>query len=114
MQYSYYNLHIYALKSANSATFPLTHPLTLYNSHLYYLHKYTKSKNLLNNTKLNTEQKFSLPVLPIYENLNSLQSFVLPSLSSPWNKSAALYKETLLVFKVFVCGGGVLSKAHET
>ena len=38
------NLYIYALKSAKSAVIPLTNPLTLYNSHLYDLHKYTESK----------------------------------------------------------------------
>lgn len=110
------NLHIYTLKSAKSATPTLIQPLTPYHSPCYDLHKYTESKNLLNNTKLNHEQKFSPPVPPIYENLNSLQSFRPPS--HLWNKSATLYNKTLLVFKVFVCGGGdsVLIKAtwHAT
>ena len=97
------NLHIYALKSAKSVTFPLTQPLTLYLSNTYAMYKYTESKNLLNNTKLNHEQKFSLPVLPIYENLNSLQSFPLPSLSLEHVRN--LYTKTILILKVFVCGG---------
>ena len=38
------NVHIYALKRAKSATFPLTNPLTHYNTTLYDLHKYTEVK----------------------------------------------------------------------
>lgn len=41
------NLHIYTLKSANSATPTLNPPLTPYLSPYYLLHKYTKAKNLL-------------------------------------------------------------------
>ena len=41
------NLHIYALKSAKSATPTLIHPLTPYLSPYYNLHKYTEAKNLL-------------------------------------------------------------------
>ena len=62
------NLYIYALKSANSATPTLIPPLTPYHSLRYDLHKYTESKNLLIYRKLNNEQKFSMPVFPIYEN----------------------------------------------
>ena len=40
-------VYIYALKSANSATFPLTTPPTPYLSPYYNLHKYTEAKNLL-------------------------------------------------------------------
>ena len=65
------NMHIYALKSANSATPTLNPHLTPYHSTRYDLHKYTQPKNLLKYIKLTTDQKFSLPVLPIYENLNS-------------------------------------------
>ena len=61
-------VYIYALKSAKSATFPLTTPLTPYLSPHYDLHKYTEVKNFLKYRKLNHEQKFSPPVLPIYEN----------------------------------------------
>ena len=71
------NLHIYTLKCAKSATFPLITPLTPYHSTRYDLYKYTESKNLLNNTKLNHEQKFSLPVFPIYENYLDSKSFRL-------------------------------------
>ena len=105
------NLHIYALKSANSATFPLITPLTPYHSTRYDLYKYTESKNLLNNTKLNHEQKFSLPVFPIYENLNSLQSFLPPS---HMEQKRSTHKKTFWVCKVFVCGGGVLNKWNVT
>ena len=42
------NMHIYTLKSANSATPTLTTPLTPYHSPYYLLHKYTEAKNLLN------------------------------------------------------------------
>ena len=52
-------VYIYALKSANSATPTLIHPLTLYLSPYYNLHKYTEAKNLLIYRKLNHEQKFS-------------------------------------------------------
>ena len=87
------NMHIYTLKSANSATPTLTTPLTPYHSPHYDLHKYTEAKNLLKYRKLNTEQKFSLTF-------------------SRLEQSAALYNKTILVFKVFVCGGGVLNKQH--
>ena len=40
-------VYIYALKSANSATPTLIHPLTPYLSPYYDLHKYTEAKNLL-------------------------------------------------------------------
>ena len=40
-------VYIYALKSAKSATPTLIHPLTLYLSPHYDLHKYTETKNLL-------------------------------------------------------------------
>ena len=39
-------MYIYALKSANSATFPLTPPLTLYLSNTYAMYKYTRAKKL--------------------------------------------------------------------
>ena len=56
------NLHIYALKSANSAVIPLINPLTLYLSPHYDLHKYTEVKISSYHRKLITEQKFSHPV----------------------------------------------------
>ena len=59
------NLHIYTLKSANSAVFPLTPPLTPYHSPRCDLYKYTEVKISSYHRKLITEQKFSLPVLPI-------------------------------------------------
>ena len=63
------NMHIYALKSAKSAANILIHPLTPYYSPRYYLHKYTEAKISSYHIKLNHEQKFSPPVLPIYEKL---------------------------------------------
>ena len=75
------NLHIYALKSANSAVIPLINPLTLYHQTSCDLYKYTEVKISSYHRKLITEQKFSPPVLPIYENSNSLNSFLSPSIS---------------------------------
>ena len=90
MQHLTTNLYIYALKSANSATPTLIRPLTSYLSTRYDLHKYTEVKNLLISHKTEHRVKvFVFPVQPIYENLNSLQSFRSPS--HVWNTSAAPY-----------------------
>ena len=69
------NVHIYALKSANSAVIPLTNPLTLYLSHLYDLHKYTEVK-----------------ISSYYENS-------LPSKS--FHRQFCLYMKTKTRYKVF-------------
>ena len=83
-------VYIYALKCAKSATFPLTTPLTPYLSPYYLLHKYTEAKNPLKSSKTEHRAKvFVFPVQPIYENSNSLQSFLSPS--HIWNTSAAPY-----------------------
>ena len=44
------NLHIYTLKCANSAAFPLTPPLTPYLSTSYPMYKYSRAKNLPHTT----------------------------------------------------------------
>ena len=74
------NLHIYTLKSAKSAVIPLTNPLTLYNSPHYDLHKYTEVKNLLISWKTKSRAKVFTASSVYSENLNSLKSFVSPSL----------------------------------
>ena len=99
------NVHIYALKSANSAANILIRPLTPYHSPHYDLYKYTEVKISSYHRKLNHEQKFSPPVLPILKTKTRLKVFRhLPYLE----QSGSTYKKTIWILKVFICGGGDL------
>ena len=97
------NLHIYALKSANSAVIPLTNPLTLYNSPHYDLYKYTE-------VKISSYYENSLPSKSFHRQfclfwkLKLAKKFCI-TFPIHWN-TCAPYKKTIQILKVFVCGGG--------
>ena len=109
------NLHIYSLKSANSAAFPLTTPLTPYHSPHYYLHKYTEAKNLLISQKTKSRAKVFTASPSYIWKLKLVTKFSITFPAYPWNKMQP-YKKTIQILKVFVCGGGdsVLNKWNVT
>ena len=69
------NLHIYTLKSANSAVIPLINPLTLYHQPSYDLHKYTEAKNLLISQKTNYRAKVFTASLAYIRKLKLVTKF---------------------------------------
>ena len=81
------NLHIYALKRANSAVTPLINPLTLYHQTSCDLYKYTEVKISSYHTKLNTEQKFSCSLFSLY--MKTKTRYKVFRYFHIWNKAAA-------------------------
>ena len=101
------NVHIYALKSANSAANILIRPLTPYHSPHYDLYKYTE-------VKISSYCENSLPSKSFHRQfclfwkLKLAKKFCI-TFPIHWN-TCAPYKKTIWILKVFICSGGESEK----